>query len=74
MRIRRPHAHAHTTVGPTWDQMLVEAGGKDLLMLTNNNGTSCLIFAAYHGHTGAAKVRRVCAGVCRTIDRKHSCV
>jgi hypothetical protein len=54
--------------------MLVEAGGKDLLMLTNNNGTSCLIFAAYHGHTGAAKVRRVCAGVCRTIDRKHSCV
>jgi len=54
--------------------MLVEAGGKDLLMLTTTNGASCLCIAAENGHTRVAKVRRVCAGVCRTIDRKHSCV
>jgi len=36
--------------------MLVEAGGKDLLMLTNNNGGSCLFIAACKGHDGVAQV------------------
>jgi len=38
--------------------MLVKAGGKDLLMLTNNDGWSCLLVAAYNGHVGTAEVRR----------------
>ena len=50
--------HMHTTLtGPAWAQMLVEAGGKDLLMLTDNNGASCLHAAVYMGHDGMAKVR-----------------
>ena len=36
--------------------MLVEAGGKDLLMLTNNNGWSCLSIAAMTGHVDMGKV------------------
>jgi hypothetical protein len=38
--------------------MLVEAGGKDLLMLTANNGCSCLSIAACQGRDGMAKVRQ----------------
>jgi len=38
--------------------MLVEAGGKDLLMLPDINGCSCLYAAAYQGHDGMAKVRQ----------------
>ena len=47
--------------------MLVEAGGKDLLMLTDNNGVSCLIVAALGGHDGIAKVRQ---GMCRQIGNE----
>jgi len=51
--------HIHTTrVGPVWAQMLVEAGGKDLLMLTDNSGQSCLYAAARMGRDGIAKVRQ----------------
>ena len=65
--IAHTHTHMHTThTGPAWAQMLVEAGGKDLLMLTDNDGTSCLFAAAYHGHEGVAQVE---SGVCR--DRKE---
>ena len=42
--------------------MLVEVGGKDLLMLTANDGGSCLYIAASMGHDGIAKVRQ---GMCR---------
>ena len=57
------HTHTHTTLmGPAWAQMLVEAGGKDLLMLTNNDGHSCLHVAAQQGHDGVAQVE---SGVCR---------
>jgi len=34
----------------------VEAGGKDLLMLTTNNGYSCLHAAAHKGRDGMAKM------------------
>ena len=58
----------HTTLpGPAWAQMLVEAGGKDLLMLTNNNGDSCLYVAASMGHDGMGKVRQ---GMCRQIGNE----
>jgi len=58
----------HTTLtGPAWAQMLVEAGGKDLLMLTNNNGRSCLFVAAQQGRDGMAKVRQ---GMCRQIGNE----
>eukprot|EP00277_Geminigera_cryophila_P038114 CAMPEP_0173098158 /NCGR_PEP_ID=MMETSP1102-20130122/34509_1 /TAXON_ID=49646 /ORGANISM="Geminigera sp., Strain Caron Lab Isolate" /LENGTH=55 /DNA_ID=CAMNT_0013990491 /DNA_START=48 /DNA_END=212 /DNA_ORIENTATION=- len=36
--------------------MLVEVGGKDLLMLTANNGQSCLSAAAKRGHDGMAQM------------------
>ena len=53
----------HTTLtGPAWAQMLVEAGGKDLLMLTDNNSQSCLHAAALEGHVDLGKVRQ---GMCR---------
>jgi len=53
----------------------VKAGGKDLLMLIDDDGDSCLFIAAYRGHTDMAKVRQdICAGrktgnesVCRQI-------
>ena len=62
------HTHVHTTLtGPAWAQMLVEAGGKDLLMLTANNGCSCLYAAAQNGHDGMAKVRQ---GMCRQIGNE----
>ena len=58
------HTHTHTRTlvhttltGPVWAQMLVEAGGKDLLMLPTNDGRSCLYAAAENGHDGMAKVR-----------------
>ena len=65
----RTHTHTHTHVpttftGPAWAQMLVEAGSKDLLMLTANNGYSCLHVAALTGRDGIAKVRQ---GMCRQI-------
>ena len=47
-----------TLTGPAWAQMLMEVGGKDLLMLTNNNGYSCLSAAAQMGHDGMGKVRQ----------------
>jgi len=50
--------------GPACAQMLVEAGGKDLLMLTDNDGESCLYAAAQQGHDGMAKVRQ---GMCRQM-------
>ena len=56
------HTHMHNTHGVCCAQMLVEAGGKDLLMLTDNNGCSCLFAAAQTGHDGMAKVRQ---GMCR---------
>ena len=47
----------HTTLtGPAWAQMMVEAGGKDLLMLTANDGHSCLFAADYYGRDGMCKV------------------
>ena len=47
----------HTTLtGPSCAQMLVEAGGKDLLMLPNNDGYSCLFMAASEGHVDMGKV------------------
>ena len=47
----------HTTLTvPAWAQMLVEAGGKDLLMLTDNDGESCLLKAARAGHMDMGKV------------------
>jgi len=52
----------HNTHGVCCAQMLVEAGGKDLLMLTDNIGCSCLFAAAQTGHDGMAKVRQ---GMCR---------
>ena len=67
------HTHAtrariHTTLtGPAWAQMLVEAGSKDLLMLTDNNGRSCLFVAAQKGHDGMGKVRQ---GMCRQIGNE----
>ena len=52
----------HTYVGPgllqSDQQMLVKAGGKDLLMLTNKNGLSCLQIAAHKGHEEMGKVRQ----------------
>jgi len=42
--------------------MLVEASGKDLLMLTDKDVVSCLYVAAQQGHDGIAKVRQ---GMCR---------
>jgi len=60
--------HMHTTLtGPAWAQMLVEAGGKDLLMLTDKIGCSCLHAAAFRGHNGMAKVRQ---GMCRQIGNE----
>ena len=47
--------------------MLVEAGSKDLLMLTDNNGRSCLFVAAQKGHDGMGKVRQ---GMCRQIGNE----
>ena len=47
--------------------MLVEAGGKDLLMLTADDGCSCLHLAAMHGHDGMGKVRQ---GMCRQIGNE----
>ena len=47
--------------------MLVEAGGKDLLMLTDNNDCSCLHAAASMGHDGMGKVRQ---GMCRQIGNE----
>ena len=47
----------HTTLtGPAWAQMLVEAGGKDLLMLPDNSGRSCFSWAALNGHVDMGKV------------------
>jgi len=58
----------HTTLtGPAWAQMLVEAGGKDLLMLTTNDGWSCLHAAAIKGYDGMGKVRQ---GMCRQIGNE----
>jgi hypothetical protein len=37
-------------------QRLVEAGGKDLLMLPDNDGASCLLQAAWNGHVDMGKV------------------
>jgi ankyrin repeat protein len=31
-------------------ELLIKEGGRELLFLTNNNGTSCLFMAAYMGH------------------------
>ena len=50
-------------------QMLLKAGGKALLMLVRNGGTSCLYTALEHGHSAVVKVcadetargRRACA-------------
>ena len=60
------HTHTHTRTlmhttltGPAWVQMLVEAGGQDLLMLTDNDGESCLHAAAVADAIGVAEVRRV---------------
>ena len=62
------HTHMHTTLtGPAWAQMLVEAGGKDLLMLTDNDDCSCLSVAASMGHDGMGKVRQ---GMCRQIGNE----
>jgi len=36
--------------------MLVKAGGKDLLMLTDRDGHSCFHIAACNGHDGVAQV------------------
>ena len=47
--------------------MLVEAGGKDLLMFTDNNGQSCLSRAARYGQDGMVKVRQ---GMCRQIGNE----
>ena len=47
--------------------MLVEAGVKDLLMLADNNGWSCLYAAAAKGHDDMAKVRQ---GMCRQIGNE----
>jgi len=41
--------------------MLVKASGKDLLMLTKNNGCICLWIAAQNGHEDVAEVQ---LGVC----------
>jgi len=38
--------------------MLVEAGGKDLLMHTNNDGESCLVAAVRGKEIGVAEVRK----------------
>ena len=57
-----------TLTGPAWAQMLVEAGGKDLLMLTANDGHSCLFAAAFQGHDGMGKVRQV---MCRQIGNEE---
>jgi len=37
--------------------MLVEAGGKDLLMLTTNSSRSCLSIAAEHGNDDVVQVQ-----------------
>jgi len=49
--------------------MLVEAGGKDLVMLVNNNGCSCLMIAASSDHFNVAEVQ---LGVCRQTDRNEA--
>jgi len=72
----------HTTLmEPAWAQMLVEAGGKDLLMLTNNVGWSCLYRAAANGHVDMGKVQsysRACVdrqiattAACRQIQHEE---
>ena len=57
------HTHSHThsrthTHTPELGQMLVEAGGKDLLMHTNNDGESCLVAAVRGNEIGVAEVRK----------------
>ena len=37
-------------------KLLVEAGGRELLMLTTDDGISCLIIAAGEGHLEVAKL------------------
>ena len=49
--------------------MLVKTGGKNLLMLINSTGDSCLYTAAEGGHADVAEVRQ---GICRQIDRKEA--
>jgi len=46
-----------TLTGPAWAQMLVEAGGKNLLMLTDNRGCSCLYWASLTGQVDMGKVQ-----------------
>jgi len=62
--------HLHTTRAVfTWAQVLAKAGGKNLFMLPNSNGDSCLYIAAKEGH---ADVAEVLLGACRLRDRKES--
>ena len=50
-------------------QLLVKEGGRELLLLTNKNGDSCLFIAAENGHITVVEVR-VCAGVgCSGLSR-----
>jgi len=49
--------------------MLVKTGGKNLLMLLNNTGDSCLHLAVEGGHADVAEVRQ---GMCRQINRKEA--
>jgi len=44
-----------TCAGLAWEQMLMKAGGKDLLTLVSNHGYSCLFIAANKGHGDVAK-------------------
>ena len=49
--------------------MLAKTGGKDLCMLTNDDGNSCLCIAALGGHVDVAEVQ---LSVCRQIDMKNA--
>ena len=70
-----------TLMGSAWVQMLVEAGGKDLLMLPDNDGWSCLYRAASDGHVDMGKVQsysRACVdrqiattAACRQIQHEE---
>jgi ankyrin repeat protein len=37
-------------------ELLIKEGGRDLLFLTNNDGTSCLYMAAYMGHIAVVEL------------------